>query len=428
MNRGLLRLLGAGFGIAALVGGTIGAGILRTPGEVAGYLRDPALIFGVWVLGAIYALTAAVAVAELGAAIPLAGGFYVYARRAFGEKVGFAVGLSDWLGQLAAVAFGAIVTAEYLAALAPDWAGREKGVAAAAVLLFGLIQSRGLEWSAATQHLTSTLKALAFLALVAACFLLGTKAESAAAGPAVEGMFAAVILSAQAVLYTYDGWYNPIYFTEEDVAPGENLPRAMVGGVLAVTAIYLAMNAAFLYVVPVGELAASKLAAADAAVKVFGARGGTLITLLSLVSIPALMNAVLLQSTRIVFALGRDRSREGRLAAVDERGTPMAALAASCAVAVLMVATGTAQRLLAVAGFLYVVNYCSAFVAVFMLRAREPELARPFRAWGHPYTTGGVLAASVAFLAGAVVSDFGNSVWALALLAAAEPVRRMWRR
>lgn len=422
-----MRLLGAGFGVAALVGGTIGTGILRTPGQVAANLADPTLIFSVWILGALYALLAAVAVAELGAALPLAGGFYVYARRAFGEPVGFAVGFSDWIGQLAAVAIGAIVTAEYLCVLLPQLAPFEIAIASATVLVFTLIQSRGLAFSAATQNWTSALKAAAFLGLVAACFYSGSRNEPIAAAPPAAGIFAAIILSAQAVLYTFDGWYNPIYFTEEDVAPGYNLPRAMIAGVLTVATIYLLMNAAFLYVLPLSDLAASKLAAADAAAKVFGRRGGLLITLLSLLSIPALMNAVLLQATRIVFALGREGYAHA-LAQVSENGTPQQALWASCAVTLGMVATGTAGRLIAVAGFLYVVNYCSAFLAVFVLRTREPELHRPFLAWGHPYSTGGVLAVSVAFLGGAVVSDFSNSLWALALLICLEPLRRCLKR
>lgn len=425
MTGGLLRLLGAGFGVAALVGGTIGAGILRTPGEVAAHLPDSRWIFAVWLLGAVYALVAAVAVAELGAALPKAGGFYVYARRAFGDRIGFAIGFGDWLGQLAAVAFGAIVTAEYFAALVPAAEPWTTAIAIATVLAFTAIQSRGLAFSAATQNWTSALKAAAFLALVAACFAAKSRNEPTET-LAVPVGGAALILAAQSVIYTFDGWYNPIYFTEEDVAPERNLPRSMVTGVLVVAAIYLLLNAAFLYILPLRELAASKLAAADAAARVFGPSGATLITVLSLISIPALMNAVLLQATRILFALSRDGFVPS-LAQVSTNGATTGALAASCVVTLAMVLTGTAGRLLAIAGFVYVVNYCSAFLAVFVLRAREPHLARPFRAWGHPYSTGGVLAVSLAFLAGAVISDFTNSLFAAALLLIGVPLRSLTR-
>ncbi len=416
----LLRLLGAGFGVAALVGGTIGAGILRTPGEVAAHLGSPALIYSIWILGALYALFGAVAVAELGTALPFAGGFYVFARRAFGERVGFAIGFGDWLGQLAAVAFGAIVTAEYASLLWPALAPWTKAIAAAAVLLFTLLQSRGLALSAATQNLASIAKAAAFLSLAAACFVASpAPVEPVGARPSM----ASVILAAQAVIYTFDGWYNPIYFTEEDVAPERNLPRAMVAGVLSVAAIYLLLNAAFLHLLPVSELAGSKLAAADAASKVFGSHGAELITVLSLISIPSLMNAVLLQATRILFALGRG-GFVPQLGAVSANGTPMGALWVSGAAALAMVLTGSTGRLLGIAGFLYVINYGSAFLAVFVLRRREPGLPRPFHAWAHPYSTGALLAISAAFLAGAALADPINSLWALALLAASIPLGR----
>jgi APA family basic amino acid/polyamine antiporter len=421
-NNKLLRLLGVSFGVAVIIGGTIGVGILRTPGEVAAQLPSPSLILAAWLLGGLYCALGALSVTELGAALPQAGGFYIYVRRAFGDRAGFAIGWCDFLGQLAAVAFAAITIAEYSTALFPFFRPLFLPIAAGSILAFAVVHWNGLAISARTQELTSFLKAAAFLALVIACFL--APSTPAASLPTPRAGLAPFILAAQAIFYTYDGWYTAIYFTEEDRAPSRNLPRSMLGGVLAVTLIYVLVNAAFLYVLPLHELAHSKLAAASAATIVFGAHGERIITALSLLSIPPLINAVLLMATRILYALSRDRLIALRFDGVHHQGTPRAAMLASCAAAIALVLTGSSERLLAIAGFFYVVNYTSAYVCLIALRRKEPSLPRPFRAWGYPYTTWIVLAISLAFLAGAIAADTQNSLWALLLLALSEPLRR----
>jgi basic amino acid/polyamine antiporter, APA family len=430
----LLRVLGVVFGLAVTVGITIGMGILRTPGEVAAQLPNAWLFMGAWLLGGLYALFGAVSVAELGTMIPRSGGFYVFARRALGEYPGFVVGWSDWLSTCGTVAAVALVIGEYAGVLVPSLAGRDVLVASSVTVAFALLQWRGVRWGGRSQELTSLLKTLAFAALIAACFVWGgrgggdaaTQSVSAAAPlrvPTGLGLLTASVLALQGIIYTYDGWYSTVYFGEEVRDTARNVPRAMVGSVLLVILVYLLFNAALLYVLPFGRLAGEKLAAGAAAEAVFGPVGATVIGVVAILSLLASVNGNTLTAPRVIYAMSRDRLFWHTASRVNRGGTPTVSLALSTAVAVLMIVfSGTIQGVLAGLAFFFVTNLALVFLSVFVLRRREPEAARPYRAWGYPLTTALALAVSVAFLAGAVWGDTRNSLYALALLAASLPV------
>ena len=428
----LLRVLGVVFGLAVTVGITIGMGILRTPGEVAQQLPNAWLFMGAWLLGGVYALFGAVSVAELGTMIPRSGGFYVFARRALGEYPGFVVGWSDWLSTCGTVAAVALVLGEYAGLLVPALAGREAAVASAVTIAFALLQWRGVRWGGRSQELTSLLKTLAFAALIAACFAWGgrgggdgavTTAAPAVAPAAGVGLLTALVLALQGIIYTYDGWYSTVYFGEEVRDTARSVPRAMVGSVLLVICVYLLFNAALLYVLPLERLAGEKLAAGAAAEAVFGPRGATVIGVVAILSLLASVNGNTLTAPRVIYAMSRDRLFWRGASRVNRGGTPTASLALSTAAAVLMIVfSGTIQGVLAALAFFFVTNLALVFLSVFVLRRREPETPRPYRAWGYPVTTALALAGSVAFLCGAVWSDTRNSLYALGLLAASLPV------
>jgi APA family basic amino acid/polyamine antiporter len=192
--------------------------------------------------------------------------------------------------------------------------------------------------------------------------------------------------------------------------------------------IYVLVNLALLAVLALPDLARSTLPAADAARVIFGGQGGGLITVLSLVSLPPLVNAIMMIGTRILFAMGRDGLVPVRAAAVNARGTPGVATLVTTGVAMLLVATGTFQKLVAVASFFLAVNYCVSCLALVVLRRREPQLPRPFRAWGYPWSAAAVLAGAVAFLLGVLVGDPRTALLALGLLAAGVLTRRLLAR
>lgn len=414
------------FGVAVTVGGTIGTGILRTPGMVAGQLQDPWLIVGAWLLGGAYAVVGTLAIVELGAALPAAGGFYVYARRAFGDRIGFVVAWGDWLMQCASLAYIAVSVGDFAVSLAPTLASSAKLLALAPLALFAWIQWLGLRESSWAQQATSLVKGLALLAFVAVCFAHGPAGQGPAATAAVPGSglplltLVGAVIAMQSVIVTYDGWYMAIYFTEEDEDPARNLLRSALGGVLATVAIYVLVNLALLRVLSVPQLAASSLPVADAVQAIFGGAGGPVVTALALVSLLGIVHAVLMSGTRIAYAVARDGDF-GLLARVSSSGTPVPALLFTTGASMLLAVAFTFEQMVAISAALVVFVYVSGFLALFVLRRREPDLPRPFRVPGYPWVPAVALVGSLAFLAGNVVGDPRGSVWTAALLALSYP-------
>ena len=428
----LLRVLGIGFGLAATIGTTIGAGIFRAPGEVASQLPDRTLYLIAWFTGGLFALLGAFQIAELGAMLPRSGGQYVFARHALGEYAGFVVGWSDWISTCGTTAAVSIVIGEFSDALFPAVQGSATSIAILVAVVFAAIQWRGIRWGSATQNVTSALKAAAFVALCAASFTLGgdhTAAAPNAVLPASRlALLTAFLLALQSVVYTYDGWTGPVYFSEELRDPGRDLPRSVIGGVLAVIALYLVVNLAFLHVLPVTRLAGEAFAAGAVAAAVFGPSGDTILRALTIVSMLSAVNADHLMASRVLFAMSRDGLFSPRAAYVNDGGTPTVALLLSAAVAILFIVAGrTFQAVITVLAFFFVANYAISFVSLVVLRIREPARERPYRAWGYPWTTGLALVGAIGFLGGAIAGDTRHSVYALLVLAVSYPVFRLMK-
>lgn len=442
----LFSILGVGFGLAGAIGGTIGAGILRTPGLVAAQLPSTPLVIGAWVLGGLYALLGAVCIAELAASLPRAGGWYVFAERAFGRWAGFLVGWTDWLAHCIGLAWVATTVGDYGAALLPAQFAllpmAPQAIALLSLAVFAGIQCTGVRAGSASQELLSLVKAGAFLALVAACFLLpmptaGLDAgpdggmasvvtaldrSDPAAAPDWKGLLLPAVLALQAVITTYDGWASPVYFAEEFTDPGRDLPRSLIGGVLAVLALYLLINAALLHVLPIEQLASSNLPAADAAQRLIGPLGGGVITAVALVALLGLINTVVMAAPRILYGLSRDGLFPAFASGVNAGGTPAPALLLTTGAAALLVLGGSFDRLLGMGAFLYVCLPLAGIAALVALRWREPELERPFLTWAYPLPPLLVAGVSVAFLAGDLLSDAQNGLLALGLVLAGAPL------
>jgi APA family basic amino acid/polyamine antiporter len=429
--RPLRRILGIGFGLALVFGTMVGVGILRLPGAVAAALGDRTLIMFAWGLGGLYSLMGAVAVAELTAMIPETGGFRVYARRAFGEGVGFAVGWVDWLTNVAALAYVAVTTVAFLGVL---WQPVTAFPRASAILVIGVFT--GIHWVGLRigSSLTSVISAsigLMLMILVVGCFLASPVpasaapplAKSAASLPLISAaMVFALVPALRAVLTAYDGWYQPIYMAEENTDPVRTLPRAIIGGTFLVVALYLVINLAFLHVLSLPVLAASQLPAADAARIVLPRGGAELVTVISLMTVLSVLNNVMMSAPRILYAIGRDGLLTERAAVVSKGGTPRTALALTSAVVVLLILTGSFEQIIALSAVLFLLYYIAAFLAVFVLRYRYPNTPRPYKALGYPFSTAIVLLGSIAFLMAAVAEDPRSGLIAGIFLACCVPV------
>jgi APA family basic amino acid/polyamine antiporter len=447
----LLRVLGVGFGLAVIIGNTIGAGIFRAPGAIAQQVPNAWLFIGVWVAGGVYALLGAIALAELGTMIPKSGGQYVFARYALGEYAGFIVGWSDWISTCGSTAAVSLVIGEFAGILFPHLSGTvligplESSyaaiIAASVAITFAVLQWRGIVLSSQVQNTTSLLKALTFLILIVAAFAFGSRVSPASATGASGITTGATIgllgimLALQSVIYTYDGWSGVIYFSEEVKNPGRDVPRSLFGGIFLITTIYLLVNLALLYVLGLSGIAGQGFAAGVAARIIFGQTGETVLISLTIVSMLSGINALHLMATRVLFAMSRDGLFMRQAASVNKGGTPAVSLFVSAGVAVLFIIFGkTFEIVITALAFFFVADYALSFASVFVLRWREPNKERPYRAWGYPWTIALALLGSIAFLVGAIASDLRApsettkaSIYAVFLLAASYPIFRLLR-
>jgi APA family basic amino acid/polyamine antiporter len=434
----LLQILGVGFGIAVAVGNTISAGIVRTPGEIAARLPNHWLFFSVWFGGALYALVSAFQLAELSAAIPKSGGQYNFSRRAIGEFAGFIVGWSDWLSSAGSTGLVGIVIGEYMARLAPVFDGvlKIKITAVSVILLFALLQWKSVSIGSKVQNATTVVKALAFAAIAVACFALGGHLRQAAEAaplaqapspviiPVGAALVTALLFGLQSTIFTYDGWDGVIYFGDELRNPGYLIPRAIFASLGAVVAIYLFINAAVLYVLPINEVAGNNFSLGLAAQRVFGQHGDFIFRSIMVLALFSSINALHLMAARVIYAMSRDGLFFRSVSSVNKGGTPTIALLLSALVGVTF-AVFSFERVIAMLAFFFVTNYLLSFISLFLLRRREPALSRPYRAWGYPYTTVLALLGSIGFLVEATREDRANSYLTLLAIACSYPVYRI---
>jgi APA family basic amino acid/polyamine antiporter len=421
----LKRILGVGFGIAIVVGGTIGAGILRMPATIAQYTSNPWLFISYWIIGGLVALTGAFIYAELGTRYPSAGGPFVMAQRAFGNLGGFITGWCDWIFNAGAISYLAIATAEYLAALL-KWELPLGMVSSILIVLLAILQWQGLQLSSNFQKAMSTFKALALLFFFAACityFFKGSQPAGVVATVAKNKfpLLSAITLSLRAIFITYSGWNTAIYFTEEDTDPKENLPRSLAFGVLSVMMIYVLVNIGLLTVLPLPAMSASGLPAADAAQVIFGGNGGTIVTLIAIISLLGCVNAVLLFTPRILFAVARAGLFFNWTAALNKNAIPGNALIITTAIAVLFSSTGLFNLVINITALLAMMVDLTVYVAVFFVRRKSPPATKTFKAWGYPFNAIFMVLVTLGLIVGLFFEDSLNCIYALIILMIAFP-------
>lgn len=406
----LKKVLGAGFGIAVLVGGTIGVGILRTPGIIAGLIDNYWLIIFAWLFVGGYVLLAAGLFAEMATMMPKAGGPYNYVKRAFGDYAGFVSGWFDYLLNSIAPAYFCIVIGEYLSLLFPALAGYETVLGLGFLVLFMLFHLNGVKSGSIAQQVTSVIKVLFFIALVISCFVIDTaaipveKAQRLAEGSSILAFLTVL----QLIMGAYNGWWSGCFFAEEDVDPSKNIPKSLFTGVIMVIVIYVLLNMAFLHVIPPSALANSPLAASDVARVVFGDSGATLVIVIAIVSILSILNAYMMIPARIMFGLSRDGFFIKQGTHINKGGTPVVSLLITTAFSFVLIIIGSFQQLFALAGFMSLVVTGLAFAAHIKLRRSEPTAPRPYKAWGYPVTPIIVLIATLAMFVGFAKSDQFN--------------------
>jgi APA family basic amino acid/polyamine antiporter len=431
----LARRLGLWSSIGLVIGITIGGGIFRTPAGIAARVPDPTWMLGVWVLGGIVVLCGALAFAELSASMPETGGMYVYLREGWGRPYGFLYGWAQ-LVLIRAAALGGIssVFGEYFLRVVgidpaqhPDWADY---LAAGAILFAGIINIVGVQLGALFAGLSTITKFGALTILVIASMLLGggvgaSWGNLAGSGATVDaGLFGLALIS---VMWAYDGFADLTFASGEVRDPQRNLPRAIIFGTIAIIAIYLLSNIAYLYVTPIDRLKSSRLIAADTMSAIFGQGGAAFVSVVVMISTFGSLMGSMVASPRIFFAMADDKLLFKPIAAVHPTWrTPWAAISLASALGVGMVMTQTFEQLTDTFVLAMWPFYALSVAAIYRLRTSHPHLQRPYKVVGYPFVPAVFIAAAIYLVVNALVTDPKWTSITFGVVLAGLPVYYVW--
>lgn len=446
----LVRRLGPLDAAAIILSNVIGGGIFYVPVLVAALVPVAAGLLGVWVLGGVLAFAGAMAYAELAALRPRSGGEYVYLREAFGPLAAFLTGWTSFVaGFSGAIAATALFLADAIGRFVPAAADRtpilqipvpfaplvvnnQTLVALAAIGLLSFIHMRGLGPGRLVHNFLAGLKVSGILIFLALGFSLGTGSWSnltsshVVAAPATGWLLALI-----PVMFSYSGWNAAAYVAEEIRDPGRNVPIALGLGTAAVVAIYVALNALYLYAMPLADLAvvADGRLTDTVAERLFGFVAGNVIAIFTIVSVAASISAMVLAGPRVYFAMARDGAFLKSVARVHPRyRTPARAIWAQAAWSAVLVLSSTLSGLVNYTGFAIVLFSGIAVASLFVLRMREPGAERPFRAWGYPYAPALFVAASTAMIVHRLWTEPSQTLYGLIIIGAGIPLYLLFAR
>jgi APA family basic amino acid/polyamine antiporter len=425
-TRPLARVLGVVFGLAVVVGGVIGSGIMRAPGVVALGLHGAPVTLLFWVAGGGVAMLTAMPLVEAGASVPKAGGSYPIATRAFGPTAGFVTGWLTWLQYAGSNAFISVVFGEYVHRL-----GLAGGVPKAGLAVGLIAAMTGVNWTATrvsggSQSLASAIKGGAFV-LVAAVLFVSPRAppgfHPAALHPVAVGAAAvsAVVMAVRVIYQTYAGWDAAIYFSEEVRDPRRNVARATFAGIGLVTVVYLLVNAALFHVLTPAQIAGSDLAVGDAIRVSLGAAGDTVVTAIGAVSLAAIVNLQIMAASRITWRMAADGVLPRLLARVARGGAPRLSVAAVALVSALFAASGSYEKIVRIYAPWSIGSILMICLSSIALRIREPGLERPYRAPLFPWISIFACLVQASLIVLVLVDDPVSGLWSALVLAAPVP-------
>lgn len=428
----LPRRLGAWSAVGVLVGSTIGSGIFRLPSVAAADTRAAGTVMLLWIAGALITLAGVLTIAELATMFPRSGGLYVYLREAYGPLPAFLFGWTRvLLIQPTELGGIALIFAAYARAFVPVDETGVRLIAVAALVTVAALNYRSVRLGAVVQNASSAAKVIALFVLSAAVFVFGDGSRGALAGPldvtpASWGGFGLALI---AVMFAYDGWADVTYAGGEIANPGRNLPRALGFGVLIVCVVYLVVNAAFLYVLPLDEMAGSSLVAADAATRVFGSVGRSIVAALVMLSTFGALNGPMMTHPRIFYAMANDGLFFKRIGAVHPRfQTPHASIVLTAALGIAYVWSRTFEQL-ARANILGIWPFYALSVgAVFLLRRLPGAPQAPYRTIGYPIVPVLFLLASVAMIGNSLVRQPQLTLFGFGIILSGVPVYCVWKR
>ena len=428
--RELTRRLGLWDAMAIVVGTIIGSGVFIVPGDIARALPSGEWMLAIWVAAGLLSLCGALAFAELGAMLPHSGGQYVYLREAYSPVWGF---LFSWVlllvvrsGSTATLAVGFSIYLSYLIPMPPLV---ERLSAPAIILLLTALNYRSLAGGALMQNVTTFLKVAGLVFVAAVALVSSGSATAEAAAPMGEVTGSAIGVAMLACLWAYNGWFQAGFVGGEIKNPGRNLPISLGVGVGVVMLLYLLANVAYMKVLTVAEIAATNRVAAVVLERVFGPAGGTIISLIILISIMGALNAGILTGPRVYFAQARDGLFFKIFGEVHAQyQTPALAVLLQGSWAALLSLSGTYTGLFSFAMFAAWIFYGMAVLGVILLRRKRPEWERPYRMWGYPVTPFLFAVASLWLVVNTMIDKPLPSLAGLGLILTGLPFYWWWRR
>ncbi len=421
----LERRLGPFDAAAIIVSNVIGGSILFTPPLIAAGIPNPWLYLGIWIAGGALAFAGAMAYAELAALRPRAGGEYVYLDAAYGRVAAFLTGWTSFVaGFTGAMAINAVVVTFYIDRFVPGASdstplfviplpyvpltvSTQTLVAISSIWLLSFVHIRGVGHGRMLGNILAVLKVSALLIFIALGFAFGTGAWGNVGREAGSVSVGNWLFAFIPIMLAYSGWNAASYVAEEIRDPGRNVPKALAIGTLAVIAVYVLLNLLFLYVFSVGELAAIKGSVLDVvAERLLGSGAGHIMGVVAIISLMASNSAMTFAGPRVYYAMARDGVFFRSAAKVHSTyRTPAIAIVAQAIWTSLLVLTGTAETLTTYTGFSITLFAGVAVTALFVLRVREPNAERPFKALGYPIAPAIFVAASFLILSNALYTD-----------------------
>ncbi|WP_082209257.1 APC family permease [Novosphingobium sp. B-7] len=420
-SSGLLRVLGTAFALAVGLGNMVGSGIFRSPGNVIAQTGSVRLAVLLIVAVGAQSLLSANLWAEVSTAIGLSGGSVVVARRAFGDTAAMVIGWTDALSCIAGTAQAAAGAPIFLAIVWPIIAPDPRLSAAILLIVFSLINWRGVVAGERTQMTASLVQAALVIGIIVLLFVVApTAAPVAALVPAKAPIWTAggLIIGYQLVYGTYVGWNNAAYFAEETADPGRTVPRALGWSVIAFGALYVGMLLGLGHALPLAKLSGAAFPAQLALGSALGTTGIRILSAVAFATLVVCMNSGIMPGTRVLFALGKASYAPRFLTSVNAGGTPDLALLAFAGVAVLLVLTGRYETIFMLMGTLALAVTAAMDLAFFQLRRREPELNRPYRAIGYPFLPALALFMDLAILLMIALSDVRSTCLGLLIAGA----------
>jgi APA family basic amino acid/polyamine antiporter len=422
------RALPSRFVLAVTVGGVIGLGILRGPGEIAEVVTDSSLYLALWLLAGLFVLLSTAVSAELIGMTPRSGGFYSLIRRAYGPYAGFVIGWADWLTYAADLALKAVVIIEFIAILFPEAAAWTTPLAITITSIFAVIQLRGIGLGALIQESATALIGFFIIGLSLALFFAESPGVSATSPAAADNSLSGWSLVVATIIFTYDGWMYASYFSGEVRGGAGAVARSCIKGMVVVIVLYMLLNLALVKSVGLASLAGTDLALAHAVELAIHPAAGAVIVAAAILILLSHQNLEYMSGPRILQALAEDGFVARRAETIGKGGNPVFAILITWAVSVGLILLGGFEFLLLFSVFLFVPLYLALIVGILILRKREPDTERPYRAWGHPYSTIICLVGWTIITLFQAYVERETAMYAVAMVAVSWPVYRYLAR